>query len=158
MIELQESSLHPGGVVRLSADFVWETCEDTGGTSRAASDVTVSVTPSATGEELVLARPTPEGERSTVSGSFDLPADLPLGDAVLAVRSHSGDAFEAELPIAITARPSSRREGGLPGDSGRGRGIASRACPWGIAACRIETIAAHGRGLSDIVNRRATVE
>ncbi|WIB34821.1 hypothetical protein [Curtobacterium sp. MCJR17_043] len=45
-MELHESSLHPGGVVQLQVDAVWETCEDTGGTSRAASDVTVVVTPS----------------------------------------------------------------------------------------------------------------
>ena len=104
-VELRESSLHPGGVVGLGADFVWETYEDTGGTSRAASDVTVTITPSATGEEIVLARPVPEGDRWTVSGSFDLPADLALGPAVLAVRTRTGDRIDAELAIDDTAPP-----------------------------------------------------
>ncbi|MCM6762713.1 hypothetical protein NB037_09825 [Rathayibacter sp. ZW T2_19] len=104
-VQLRESALHPGGVVRLRADFVRETCEDTGGTSRAASDVEVTLTPSATGDEIVLGRPAPEGERSTVSGSFDLPSDLPLGAAVLAVRTRSGDRIDAELPIEVTEPP-----------------------------------------------------
>ncbi|WP_219812395.1 hypothetical protein, partial [Rathayibacter sp. AY1C7] len=104
-VELQESTLQPDGVVRLSADFIWETCEDTGGTSRAASDVTVTITPSASGEEILLGRPIPKGERSTVNESFDLPADLPTGPAVLALRSHSGDPIEIELSLEITAPP-----------------------------------------------------
>ncbi|QHC60381.1 hypothetical protein [Rathayibacter sp. VKM Ac-2760] len=102
VIELQESSLHPGGVVRISADFIWETCEDTGGTSRAASDVTVTITPSASGEEILLGRPIPKGERSTVDACFDLPADLPTGPAVLALRTRSGDPIDVELPVEIT--------------------------------------------------------
>jgi len=104
-LELRESALHPGGIVRVHADFIHETCEDTGGTSRAASDVAVTLTPSAMGDEIVLGRPAPEGERSTVSGSFDLPSDLPLGAAVLAVRTGSGDRIDAELPIEITEAP-----------------------------------------------------
>lgn len=105
VIELQESSLHPTGVVHFSADFIWETCEDTGGTSRAASDVTVTITPSASGEEILLGRPTPKGERSTVDASFDLPANLQTGPAVLALRTHSGDPIDVELPIEITSAP-----------------------------------------------------
>jgi hypothetical protein len=104
-MELHDSSLHPGGVVRLQVDAVWETCEDTGGTSRAASDVTVVVTPSASGEEVLLGRPTPEGSLSTVDESFDLPTDLPVGPAVLALHTHSGDLIDVELPITITAPP-----------------------------------------------------
>ncbi|PYY50821.1 hypothetical protein [Curtobacterium sp. MCBD17_023] len=104
-IELQDSSLHPGGVLQLHSDAVWETCEDTGGTSRAASDVTVVVTPSASGEEVLLGRPTPQGPLSTVDESFELPADLPVGPAVLALHIHSGDVIDAELPITITAPP-----------------------------------------------------
>ncbi|ROQ52646.1 hypothetical protein EDF36_3808 [Rathayibacter sp. PhB152] len=101
VIELQESSLHPGGAVHLSADFIWETCEDTGGTSRAASDVTVTITPSASGEEILLGRPIPKGERSTVDASFDLPADLPTGPAVLALHTQSRDPIDVQLPIEI---------------------------------------------------------
>jgi hypothetical protein len=105
VVELHESSLHPTGVVHLSADFIWETCEDTGGTSRSASDVTVTITPSAGGEEVLLGRPIPKGERSTVDASFDLPADLQTGPAVLALRTHSGDLIDVELPIDITSAP-----------------------------------------------------
>ncbi|WP_127886764.1 hypothetical protein [Rathayibacter festucae] len=105
VVELHESSLHPTGVVHLSADFIWETCEDTGGTSRAASDVTVTITPSASGEEILLGRPIPKGERSTVDASFDLPADLQTGPAILALRTHSGDTIDVELPIDITTAP-----------------------------------------------------
>jgi hypothetical protein len=89
----------------VSADFIWETCEDTGGTSRAASDVTVLITPSASGEEILLGRPTPTGEQSTVDEIFDLPSDLPIGPAVMALRSHSGDAIDIELPVTITTAP-----------------------------------------------------
>lgn len=103
ILELKESSLTPGGVVRLSADHIRETCEDTGGASNPAADVTVTITPSASGREILLARPVPTGERATVSGSFDLPADLPLGTSVLAVRTHSGDLFSAELSVEIVA-------------------------------------------------------
>ncbi|WP_181419585.1 MULTISPECIES: hypothetical protein [unclassified Curtobacterium] len=92
-------------MVQLQVDAVWETCEDTGGTSRAASDVTVVVTPSPDGEEVLLGRPTPQGSLSTVDESFDLPADLPVGPAVLALHTHSGDLIDAELPITITAPP-----------------------------------------------------
>jgi hypothetical protein len=106
VIELDESSLHPDGVVRFSADFIWETCEDTGDTNRPASDVTVTITPSASGEAALLGRPIPKGERSTVEEAFDLPADLPLGPAVLALRTHSGDPIDIELPIEITSAPS----------------------------------------------------
>ncbi|WP_146084353.1 hypothetical protein [Rathayibacter sp. AY1F6] len=105
VVELHESTLHPTGVVHLSADFIWETCEDTGGTSRSASDVTVTITPSAGGEEVLLGRPIPKGERSTVDASFDLPADLQTGPAVLALRTHSGDLIDVELPIDITSAP-----------------------------------------------------
>ena len=53
----------------------------------------------------MLARPVPEGDRWTVSGSFDLPADLALGPAVLAVRTRTGDRIDAELAIDDTAPP-----------------------------------------------------
>jgi hypothetical protein len=104
-LDLHDSTLRPGGSVRVSADSIWETCEDTGGTSRAASDVTVLITPSASGEEMLLGRPTPRGERATVDESFDLPSDLPLGPAVVALRSHSGDAIDIELPVTVTTSP-----------------------------------------------------
>ncbi|MBF4632669.1 hypothetical protein ITJ42_15730 [Clavibacter michiganensis subsp. phaseoli] len=106
-LDLDESSLQPGGAVRVSADFIWETCDDTGGTSRAASDVTVLITPSASGEEILLGRPAPTGERSTVDETFDLPSDLPVGPAVVALRTHSGDAINIELPVTITTAPAS---------------------------------------------------
>lgn len=93
--------------MRVSADFIWETCDDTGGTSRAASDVTVLITPSASGEEILLGRPAPTGERSTVDETFDLPSDLPVGPAVVALRTHSGDAINIELPVTITTAPAS---------------------------------------------------
>jgi hypothetical protein len=104
-IDLGDSALHPGGSVRLHVDRMWQTCEDTGGTPRAAEDVTVSVTPAAGGREVVIGHPVPAGESFVVSGSFDLPADLPVGDAVLAVRSHSGDETSADLPIVIAEAP-----------------------------------------------------
>ncbi|PPF68521.1 hypothetical protein C5E16_06525 [Clavibacter michiganensis] len=91
--------------MRVTADFIWETCEDTGGTSRAASDVTVLITPSASGEEMLLGRPTPTGERSTVDETFHLPLDLPIGPAVVALRSHTGDPIDIELPVTITTAP-----------------------------------------------------
>ena len=104
-IDLGDSALHPGGSVRLHVDRMWQTCEDTGGTPRAAEDVTVSVTPAAGGREVVIGHPVPAGESFVVSGSFDLPADLPVGDAVLAVRAHGGDETSAELPIVIAEAP-----------------------------------------------------
>lgn len=91
--------------MRVSAAFVWETCEDTGGASRAASDVTILITHSGSGEEVLLGRPTPRREQSTVDESFDLPADLPIGPAVVALRSHSGDAIDVEVPLTVTTAP-----------------------------------------------------
>jgi hypothetical protein len=104
-VQLGPSSLHPGGVVRLSVDWMWQTCEDGGGTSRAAEDVEVTITPAATGDAVVLAHPTPSGPRFTVSGAFDLPGDLPTGDAVLTVQSLGGDEAGASLPVTIEAEP-----------------------------------------------------
>ncbi|WIB75931.1 hypothetical protein DEJ28_09505 [Curtobacterium sp. MCPF17_002] len=104
-LELGDSSLQPGGVVRLSVDWMWQTCEDTGGTPRAADDVDVTITPSVTGEAVVLGHPEPTGERFTVSGSFALPDDLPSGDAVLAVTSHGGDQTRAALPVSVEPAP-----------------------------------------------------
>lgn len=104
-IDLGDSALHPGGSVRLHVDGMWQTCEDTGGTPRAAEDVTVSVTPAAGGREVVIGHPAPAGESFVVSSSFDLPADLPVGDTVLAVRAHGGDETSAELPIVIAEAP-----------------------------------------------------
>ncbi|OII39572.1 hypothetical protein BIU98_10915 [Curtobacterium sp. MMLR14_010] len=103
-IELGDSSLHPGGAVELSVDWMTATCEDTGGVNRAAEDVAVSVTPASTGHEYVLATvDRAVGERHTVRGRFTLPADLPLGDATLAVTLHMGDRAEASRTVTITA-------------------------------------------------------
>lgn len=104
-IDLGESSLQPGGTVQLHVDWMWQTCEDTGGIPRPAEDVTVSITSSVDGREVVLGHPDPVGETFTVRGSFDLPEDLPVGDAVLAVASDGGDRTSAELPVTITATP-----------------------------------------------------
>ncbi|MCY1696125.1 hypothetical protein [Curtobacterium sp. SL109] len=103
-IELGESALHPGGAVELSVDWMTATCEDTGGVNRTAEDVAVSVTPASTGHEYVLATvDRAVGERYTVRGRFTLPADLPLGDATLAVTSQMGDGAEASRTVTITA-------------------------------------------------------
>ncbi len=62
----------------------------------------MSITPAVTGTAVLLGRPTPAGDRMTVSGTFDLPADLPSGDAVLRVESHEGERAEAALPVTIS--------------------------------------------------------
>lgn len=103
-LELGDSALHPGGSVQLSVDWMTATCEDTGGVNRTAEDIAVSVTPTATGHTSLLAtvdRAT--GDRFTVSGRFDLPDDLPLGAATLAVTSSMGDGAEATRTVTITA-------------------------------------------------------
>lgn len=102
-IDLGESTLEPGGVVRLSVDHMWQTCEDTGGTSRPADDVTVTITPESTGKDVLIGRPEPSGDLDTVRGAFDLPEDLPTGAATLSVQSHGGDQAGAELPVTIGA-------------------------------------------------------
>lgn len=103
-LELGDSALHPGGSVQLSVDWMTATCEDTGGVNRTAEDIAVSVTPTATGHTSLLAtvdRAT--GDRFTVSGRFDLPQDLPLGPATLAVTSSIGDGAEATRTVTITS-------------------------------------------------------
>lgn len=110
-LELGDSALHPGGSVQLSVDWMTATCEDTGGVNRTAEDIAVSVTPTATGHTSLLAtvdratgdRYTVSGDRYTVSGRFDLPQDLPLGPATLAVTSSMGDGAEATRTVTITA-------------------------------------------------------
>ncbi|MEK6312700.1 MAG: hypothetical protein V4755_18545 [Curtobacterium sp.] len=101
VVQLGESDLRPGGEVALSVDWMWQTCEDTGGVPRASDDVVVTITPSATGTAVVLGRPTPEGPRFRVAGLFALPADLPPGDAVLGVHSNDGDRAGADVPVTI---------------------------------------------------------
>lgn len=101
-IELQESSLHPGGVAQFSVDGLIEDCEDTGGgLSPAASDTIISITPTADGNRVLLGRSKPEPPSATVSGSFDLPTDLAVGPALLAVEGGLG----AELLVTITSEP-----------------------------------------------------
>ncbi|WFR66833.1 hypothetical protein P9139_19690 [Curtobacterium flaccumfaciens] len=90
-IELGDSDLRPGGQVDLQADWLYRTCEDTGGTFRASEDVTVTITPESTGRAVLLGRPSPKGPDLTVAGRFDLPEDLPVGAAVLGVHGHDGD-------------------------------------------------------------------
>jgi hypothetical protein len=103
-IELGDSSdLRPSGTVNLRVDWLYRTCEDTGGTFRPSDDVTVTITPDATGRTALLGRPTPSGPHFTVDGRFDLPRDLPPGDAVLGVHSHDGDGSGADLPVTISA-------------------------------------------------------
>lgn len=102
-IELGDSDLRPGGTVELHVDRVYRACEDGGGTFRASEDVTVTITPESTGESVLLGRPTPEGDQFTVAGRFDLPEDLPVGDAVLDVQSHDGEGSGASLPVTIGA-------------------------------------------------------
>ena len=104
VVELEDPALEPGGVVQLTVDWMWTTCEDTGGTSRPAEDVTVTITSSASGERFLLGRPTPTGPRSTVSGAFDLPEELPVGAAVVSVRSHDGDRAGADLAVTVGPR------------------------------------------------------
>ena len=105
-IVLGDSDLRPGGTVRLSVDHMWRTCEDTGGTAVPSQDVTVSITPAATSRAVLLGRPVPQGEQMTVSGAFDLPTDLPPGDAVITVASHEGDLAGADLPVRISGSAS----------------------------------------------------
>ncbi|MBM7802388.1 hypothetical protein JOE58_001639 [Curtobacterium luteum] len=102
-IRLGDSDLRPGGQVTLSVDWMWQTCEDTGGTPRASDDVAVTITPASTGRAVVLGRPTPEGSRFRVAGRFELPDDLPSGDAVLGVHSTVGDRAGADVPVTIAA-------------------------------------------------------
>ena len=157
-LDLHESSVHPGGAIHVSADFIEERCEDTGGTSRAASDVTVLIIPSASGEEVLLGRPTPTGARSTVDETFDLPSDLPVGPcrrAALAQRRedrhrsarddrHCADSLRS---IGLLARSRGSSVSGSPGGRGRGRGrwvgavghastrmTGIERAPWGRAA------------------------
>jgi len=101
-IELGDSTLEPGGEVQLSVEWMTQSCEDTGGTNRAAEDVTVSLVGIAGGESVVLGRPEPTGPRYTVSGTFDLPDDLAVGPATLRVASTGGDETSAEAPVTIT--------------------------------------------------------
>lgn len=102
-IELGDSDLRPGGQVDLQVDWLYRTCEDTGGTFRASEDVTVTITPASTGRAVLLGRPSPEGPDLTVAGRFDLPEDLPVGAAVLGVHSHDGDGSGADLDVTISA-------------------------------------------------------
>ncbi|MGG7307656.1 hypothetical protein ACQXVK_10735 [Curtobacterium sp. AB451] len=102
-IDLGDSDLRPGGTVDLHVDWLYRDCEDTGGTFRASDDVTVTITPASTGAPVLLGRPTPTGEQFTVAGRFDLPDDLPVGDAVLDVSSHDGEGSGASLPVTISA-------------------------------------------------------
>ena len=53
----------------------------------------------------LLGRPTPTGARSTVDETFDLPSDLPVGPAVVALRSHSGERIAIEAPVTIATAP-----------------------------------------------------
>ncbi|OII23043.1 hypothetical protein BIV01_15860 [Curtobacterium sp. MCBA15_013] len=102
-IDLGDSDLRPGGTVDLHVDRLYRDCEDGGGTFRASDDVTVTITPESTGEAVLLGRPTPQGEQFKVAGRFDLPDDVPVGDAVLDVSSHDGDGSGASLPVTISA-------------------------------------------------------
>ncbi|MFJ4296363.1 hypothetical protein [Curtobacterium sp. NPDC089689] len=101
-VRLGDSDLRPGGEVALSVDWMWRTCEDTGGVPQASDDVVVTITPSSTGTAVVLGRPRPEGPRFRVAGQFDLPDDLPAGDAVLGVHSNDGDRAGADVPVMIS--------------------------------------------------------
>lgn len=92
--DLGDSDLHPG-TVDLHVDWLSRDCEDGGGT--------VTITPESTGDPVLLGRPTPPGEQFTVAGRFDLPDDLPVGDAVLDVSSHDGEESGASLPVTISA-------------------------------------------------------
>ncbi len=106
-IELRDSSdLRPSGSVNLRVEWLYRICEDTGGTFRPSDDVTVTITPDATGRTVLLGRPTPSGPQFTVDGRFELPDDLPPGEAVLGVHSHDGDGSGADLPVTISASAS----------------------------------------------------
>jgi hypothetical protein len=101
-LELTDPEVRAGGTVQLTLDGMHQVCEDTGGTFRPAEDVTVTITPASTGEPVLLGRPTPSGSAPyVVQGSFDLPEDLPTGDAVLSVRSHKGDRAGADLDVTV---------------------------------------------------------
>lgn len=102
-IELGDWDPRPGGTVDLHVDWLSRDCEDGGGAFRASDDVTVTITPESTGDPVLLGRPTPPGEQFTVAGRFDLPDDLPVGDAVLDVSSHDGEGSGASLPVTISA-------------------------------------------------------
>lgn len=101
-LELTDPEVRAGGTVQLTVDGMFQTCEDTGGTFRPADDVTVTITPVSTGEPVLLGRPTPSRSAPyVVQGSFDLPEDLPTGDAVLAVQSHGGERAGADLDVTV---------------------------------------------------------
>lgn len=66
-VELGDSDLRPGGSVQLSVDWMYRSCEDTG-TTRASDDVTVTITPAATGRSVLLGRrPSARRARSPVA-------------------------------------------------------------------------------------------
>jgi hypothetical protein len=103
-ITLGDSDLRPGGEVVFSVDWMTATCEDTGGWNRAAEDVAVTITPSSTGDTLLLGTvAVASGPRFIVKGRFDLPEDLPAGRATLSVRSETGDEASATLPVSVSA-------------------------------------------------------
>lgn len=98
------TALHPGGQVDVSSDWMTLTCEDTGGTNRAAHDIAVTITPRSTGEEVALGTiPSSSGARYTARGIFALPADLPTGTATLTLESPSGDRSTASRAVTVVA-------------------------------------------------------
>lgn len=103
-VVLGESSLQPGGEVRFSVDWMTAVCEDTGGTNRAATGMTVSIEPASTDEVRTLGTiATATGPHFTARGTFALPADLPVGEATLRIESSVGDLAEAVLPVTIAS-------------------------------------------------------
>lgn len=104
-IELDDAHLVPGGQVALSVDWMTATCEDTGGANSPASNIAVTITPATTEHEYRLGTiATVSAPDYTASGTFDLPADLPSGDATLTVSSPVGDYASATRDVVISAR------------------------------------------------------
>lgn len=103
-IVLGSSDLRPGGVIKLSVDWMTARCEDTGGTNYPAEDIDITLTATASSESRQLGTiKSATGPRFTAAGTFPLPADIPAGDEVLAVTSYTGEGAVAELPITMAA-------------------------------------------------------
>ncbi|MBD8585952.1 hypothetical protein IFT90_15460 [Frigoribacterium sp. CFBP 8766] len=103
-IVLSSSDLRPGGDITLSVDWMTARCEDTGGTNQPAEDIEITLTPTARSESRRLGTiESATGPRFTAAGTFPLPADIPAGDAVLAVTSFAGEGAVAELPLTLAA-------------------------------------------------------
>ncbi|QNE44436.1 hypothetical protein F1C15_11980 [Frigoribacterium sp. NBH87] len=103
-IVLGSSDLRPGGKIKLSVDWMTARCEDTGGTNQPAESIEVTITPTASSDSRPLGTiESATGPSFTAAGTFPLPADIPAGDAVLAVTSSTGEGAVAGLPITLAA-------------------------------------------------------